>query len=279
MDKNKDIVYSSFKLTAVGLEPVGTPSYEQWQAVGEFLKKSEGAVHFWLGDWLNYGETVWGEAHSQELEDKYGYDYNTLAKDRWVAKKIEPGRRHPHLAFRYHEDVAAMKPEEQDQLLAKAELDGIDTEDFRKVIKKYKHDKLKVERELMGEVEQNYEVIYADVRYLSEPKTITTPTLVPTEIFTCKFPLADDCTLFLWSTGENLDKALRVMEAWGFKYEDVLVWNKKLVHNSPFSQANVLFLLVGVHGVMAIPACETPLSVFTRNIPLPLSATRMASFL
>jgi N6-adenosine-specific RNA methylase IME4 len=38
----------------------------------------------------------------------------------------------------------------------------------------------------------------------------------------CALPVADvaakDCHLFLWTTGPNLPQALRVMEAWGFRY-------------------------------------------------------------
>ena len=38
-------------------------------------------MHFWIGDWLNYGERKWGEKYKEALE-KTGYDYQTLRNDK-----------------------------------------------------------------------------------------------------------------------------------------------------------------------------------------------------
>lgn len=39
---------------------------------------------------------------------------------------------------------------------------------------------------------------------------------------------ADDCALFMWTTDSNLDEAMQVMKAWGFKYKTVaFIWLKK----------------------------------------------------
>jgi hypothetical protein len=56
---DEGFVYASFVLHKKGLLPIGTPSYQQWLECGEFIKKAAIAVHFWIGDWLNYGEQQW----------------------------------------------------------------------------------------------------------------------------------------------------------------------------------------------------------------------------
>ena len=37
-----------------------------------------------------------------------------------------------------------------------------------------------------------------------------------------------DCVLFMWTTDSNLDEAIEIMKAWGFKYKTVaFIWQKK----------------------------------------------------
>lgn len=131
--ENKEIVYASFVLKSNGLEPLGMPSFEQWLECGEFLKKAKGAVHFWIGDWLNYGEKRWGEKYLEAIE-KTGYEYGTLRNDKWVAARIDLSRRRDKLSFDHHVTVADLEPEEQDRLLIEAEKQNLDTKPFRNYV-------------------------------------------------------------------------------------------------------------------------------------------------
>ena len=54
-----------FALDGTGLVVTGSPPYEEWERCGAVLHQIDGAVQWWLGDWLNYGEHAYGE--------KYGY--------------------------------------------------------------------------------------------------------------------------------------------------------------------------------------------------------------
>jgi len=112
LDKNKDIVYSSFKLHKNGLEAIGEPSFEQWEECGKFIKKCEGAVHFWIGDWLNYGEKKWGKMYAQAI-DQTGYDYQTLANDKWLSKNIDISDRSENLGVRHAQQIASLPEEEK----------------------------------------------------------------------------------------------------------------------------------------------------------------------
>jgi hypothetical protein len=61
--QSKELVYSSFRLHQCGLVPIGTPTFEDWRSCGLFLCQVEASVHFWLGDWLLYGEREWGHEY------------------------------------------------------------------------------------------------------------------------------------------------------------------------------------------------------------------------
>lgn len=140
---NKDIVYSGFRLHKNGITPVGNPTFEQWEEVGKFIKKSGQSVQFWLGDWLNYGEQVWGEKYSQAL-DETDYALGTLQNVSWVAGNIPSSRRHENLSFSHHQNVAQLDPSEQDVWLDRAEEEGWTVFEMRQaIIKKDKKEKVK----------------------------------------------------------------------------------------------------------------------------------------
>ncbi len=74
-----DLTFSAFRLSETGLHAVGTPSIDEWLRVGEFINRSERVVHFWIGDWLNYGEKAWGERY-QEAVDRTRFDVQTTPR-------------------------------------------------------------------------------------------------------------------------------------------------------------------------------------------------------
>jgi len=129
--KNNSLVFSSFKLESNALIPVGMPSFDQWVKCGEFIRRAEGSVHFWIGDWLNYGEDRWGEMYSQVIEDT-GFNYGTLANDKYVASRIDFSRRRENLTFSHHQEVASYEPKDQNDLLEKAEKMGLSVRKLRK---------------------------------------------------------------------------------------------------------------------------------------------------
>jgi hypothetical protein len=126
-----DSIQGSFIPQGYGLIPIGEPTFEEWIAFGENLKNIEKGVHFWVGDWLNYGEAKWGEMYEKAIE-KTGFEYDTVRKDRYVSSKIEFGRRRPNLSFSHHQEVAPYAPEEQDILLDQAETHGWSAKKLRR---------------------------------------------------------------------------------------------------------------------------------------------------
>lgn len=70
----------------------------------------------------------------------------------------------------------------------------------------------------------------------------------------CELPVrelaGDRCRLFLWTTNRYLDESFDVMQSWGFRYRQTLVWHKTDA-NLPGSIApnSAEFLMVAVRGM------------------------------
>ena len=136
LQKNNDIQFAGFELTKNGLTPVGTPTFKQWEKVGQFIKRSHEAVQFWRGDWLNYGEHTYDQWTQYFGEEEASYQ--TLANEKWVASRIPPSRRRETLSWSHHAEVADLGEEDQEQMLSMAEEHKMNRSDFRKAVRHFK---------------------------------------------------------------------------------------------------------------------------------------------
>jgi N6-adenosine-specific RNA methylase IME4 len=111
---------------------------------------------------------------------------------------------------------------------------------------------------------QRYQIIYADPPWRYQPLKFDAatamaryPTMTEEEI--CALPVArlcdKPCVLLLWATGPMMDRAIRVMERWGFRYNGVFkLWRKVTKGGTPvcgpgwWTKGNHEFLLLGVRG-------------------------------
>lgn len=141
LTQDKDIVYSSFKLHKNGLTAIGTPTFEQWEEVGRFIKKAEGAVQLWLGDWVNYGEHAYGEKYSQAL-DVTELDYGTLRNAASVANRVDLSLRGDKLTYNHFKEIAPLEKKDQERFVKEAEEQDLSVAQLRQQIKAYKAKKL-----------------------------------------------------------------------------------------------------------------------------------------
>lgn len=136
-DQNKDYNYSGFHFFKNGLKPIDdNVSFEQWEHCGEWIKRANGAVQFWLGDWINYGEHAFHEKYSQAMYET-DFEYQSLRDVAYVARNVDLSRRRDNLSFDHHREVASLKPEEQEELLDLAEKEDIKSKEFRKIKNKF----------------------------------------------------------------------------------------------------------------------------------------------
>lgn len=99
-----------FKPTALELPP-GLP-FERWEALGRTLQDMERGVQFWLGDWLNYGETHFPNRYEQAVLET-GYTHGALRNMAWVAREFPTSSRDDALSFSHHRSLARVEPEKR----------------------------------------------------------------------------------------------------------------------------------------------------------------------
>lgn len=86
--------------------------------------------NWWVGDWLQYGATRWGEKYSEAARIT-GYDVKTLRNIAYVAKRFDLSRRRDKLTWSHHAELAQLKPNEQDGWLDRALTDQLSVADLR----------------------------------------------------------------------------------------------------------------------------------------------------
>lgn len=105
-------------------------SFDEWETIGKKLQRVEKSVRWWIGDWLAYGERVYGETYAQAIEAT-GYSVGDLQNMVYVASGIEPSQRCENLSWSHHREVAALSPPEQTRWLDKAEAESWSTRELR----------------------------------------------------------------------------------------------------------------------------------------------------
>jgi hypothetical protein len=98
----------------------GTLNLREWLNYGRHLGALGRGVAWWIGDWLRYGSTVYGERYARAARIT-GYDAQSLMNMSYVASRFEPSRRRPGLSWSHHAELAALAPDEQEHWLDRAE--------------------------------------------------------------------------------------------------------------------------------------------------------------
>src|SRR5678815_5157560 len=105
-------------------------SLDDWKLVGRRLIRCKDSLQFWIGDWINYGKSNYGDTYTDAMEvfgdeakaegGGYGYDQHSLECFASVARKVEPSIRIELLSFGHHQVVASKPPELQSKWLKDA---------------------------------------------------------------------------------------------------------------------------------------------------------------
>jgi hypothetical protein len=108
-------------------------SVEDWLSLGNTLETMQGAIQWWIGDWLNYGEQRYGETYTQAL-DASKYSYETLANIKWVAKSIESSLRSESLSWSHHKEIAPLPKRKQSYFISLAQEERLSVSSLKKAI-------------------------------------------------------------------------------------------------------------------------------------------------
>lgn len=125
---------NNVEFTETGLTIKDGITINDWLKLGKTLDTMQGAIQWWIGDWLNYGEKKYGEMYSQALSDsKYGYQ--ALADMKWVASRIKFSLRKESLNWSHYKEVAGLTPKQQSHYLEFAEKEKLSVRALREMVK------------------------------------------------------------------------------------------------------------------------------------------------
>lgn len=112
-------------------------SFERWEEIGATIATMRDGVQWWAGDWINFGESRYGETYSQAVQET-GRSEQTLMNIAWVARQFPPERRRESLSWSHHAEVAALDAEDADRLLDRAERDKLSRSALRALVREAK---------------------------------------------------------------------------------------------------------------------------------------------
>jgi hypothetical protein len=125
-------------LSDVSWRAVEDMSFAEWLEYGRRLGVMGRSAGWWIGDWLTYGNHVFGERYARASRIT-GYDAQTLMNMAYVASRFEVSRRRGKLSWSHHAEIAAMEPGEQDHWLTRAETDRLSVRCLREGIRRERH--------------------------------------------------------------------------------------------------------------------------------------------
>lgn len=131
-----DVPGCQFTATSLTIQP--GLKFDDWQSLGMVLRRTCQGVQFWIGDWIRYGQTSYGDKYTKAVE-MTGLKYESLANDVYVASRVAVSLRNERLSFNHHYAVAALRPAQQKKWLERAESEGWSYRQLRKAIEQKKH--------------------------------------------------------------------------------------------------------------------------------------------
>lgn len=232
----------------------GDISLEEWQEFGLKLMLAEKFVQWHLGWWWNYGHKKW----TRELEPfikECGYNKETLRVYGYVYKYVKSVIRITDLKFLHHQLIAPLSEPKQIKYLQQALDEHLSVAALRKVIRKGENPPIPIP-------EGKYRVIYADPPWFyagdqhgkaAAQDTVLESHYTPMDLEDiCAMRVKDhahsDSVLFLWSTSPKIFEAKQVIEAWGFTYKAMFVWDKAKHNVGGYNSVRHEFLLICTRG-------------------------------
>jgi len=125
LDTRSDVRYSDLSLEL----DVGA-GLERYVEVAALVGRLHRASRWWIGDLVVAAEQRFGERAAQ-VADALGLAPDTVMNYAWAAERIPPARRRAALSFSTHREVAALPADAQDEMLDRAERDGLSSADVR----------------------------------------------------------------------------------------------------------------------------------------------------
>jgi N6-adenosine-specific RNA methylase IME4 len=74
------------------------------------------------------------------------------------------------------------------------------------------------------------------------------PEMSQEELKNIEIPAAENCVMFLWTTHKFIWDAKELLDAWGFEYRSMLVWDKEKIGMGDLIRMQCEFCIIGIKG-------------------------------
>jgi hypothetical protein len=118
------------QVSKVAWLPRGELGQAAWLATGRRLGAIGRCSQWWIGDWIRYGTSRWGERYA-EAARVTGYDVASLRNMAWVASQFDLSLRSDKLTWSHHVLLAPLEPDEQKRWLDHALEERLSVADLR----------------------------------------------------------------------------------------------------------------------------------------------------
>ena len=278
VSESGNMIIAGFEFTPTRLIAHGDPTFEDWERVGIFLRYVDTGAQFWIGDWLNYGEPVYGEKYSQALEHT-GYELSTLETYAWISRSVPPSNRKETIPFGYYSNgLAALSPSDQAMWIQRILDEKLKRGEFKTLLRASKRSATLAN---VTVPEGQFRVIYADNPWAYVDEGVITgesgaesygkaerhyPTMTIEELIefyakTVASLAMANSVLFLWVPAPLLMEnpgPREVIEAAGFTYKAGRVWNKQAHNYGHYVSVQHEHLLICTKG-SCVPDRHTPM--------------------
>lgn len=117
-------------LSKVAWIPQGDLGQAEWLATGRRLGAIGRCSQWWIGDWIRYGSTRWGEKYAEAARIT-GYDVASLRNMAWVASQFDLSLRSDKLTWSHHVLLAPLEVDEKSHWLDRAVEERLSVADLR----------------------------------------------------------------------------------------------------------------------------------------------------
>jgi hypothetical protein len=124
-------------VSATYWEPWDDLDIAEWIMQGRRLGSIGRGVAWWIGDWVNYGNTKFGEKYSRAARIT-GYDVQSLMNMAYVASRFGRSRRRENLSWSHHAELAGLAIEQQEVWLENAEKNHLTVHGLRDEVRTWR---------------------------------------------------------------------------------------------------------------------------------------------
>jgi hypothetical protein len=110
--------------------PSGKLGHAEWLGVGRGLGAIGRRNQWWIGDWVRYGTSRWGERYASAARIT-GYDVASLRNMAWVSSRFDLSLRNDKLTWSHHVLLAPLETDERRRWLDRACAEGFSVSQLR----------------------------------------------------------------------------------------------------------------------------------------------------